>query len=125
MLASHALRLLKQPVSRVVRTIGNIRNERYAVLRGLLRGETSLPDEDDLSREELKTVVLPPGAWAIGRSLADLEQRGYAVRTESVLRHGIVGRNPDASLRLQQGDELVLVGSPEALEHAEQVLLAG
>jgi CPA2 family monovalent cation:H+ antiporter-2 len=125
MLASHALMLLKQPVSRVVRTIGNIRNERYAALRGLLRGETSLPDEDDLSREELKTVVLPPGAWAIGRSLAELQERGYAVRTESVLRHGIVGRNPDATLRLQQGDELVLVGSPEAVEHAEQVLLAG
>ena len=125
MLASHALMLLKQPVSRVVRTIGSIRNERYALLRGLLPDATTLPAGDDDRREELKTVVLPPGAFAIGLTLADLQARGFAVRTESVLRHGIVGRHPDASLRLQQGDELVLAGSPEALEHAEQVLLAG
>jgi CPA2 family monovalent cation:H+ antiporter-2 len=125
MLASHALLLLKQPVSRVVRTIAHIRNDRYASLRGLLRGESALPETDIESIEELKTVVLPPGAWAVGRTLEEAQRSGCTARVESVLRHGIVGRNPDADLRLQQGDEIVLAGSPENLEHAEKVLLAG
>jgi Trk K+ transport system NAD-binding subunit len=42
-----------------------------------------------------------------------------------VLRHGIVGRQPDPGMRLQQGDEVVIAGTPENLEHAEKVLLAG
>jgi CPA2 family monovalent cation:H+ antiporter-2 len=105
MLASHALLLLKQPVSRVVRTIAHIRNDRYASLRGLLRGESALPETDIESIEELKTVVLPPGAWAVGRTLEEAQRSGCTARVESVLRHGIVGRNPDADLRLQQGDD--------------------
>lgn len=125
MLASHVLLLLKQPVSRVVRTIGQIRNDRYASLRGLLRAGDALPDDDADRLEELKTIVLPPGAWAVGRTLDEIQQRGFAARADSVLRHGIVGRNPDGALRLQQGDELVLAGRPEDLEHAEKVLLAG
>ncbi len=125
MLASHALLLLKQPVSRVVRTIGHIRNDRYASLRGLLRAEGALPEATADALEELKTVVLPPGAWAVGRTLAELQQDGCAARIESVLRQGIVGRQPSGALRLQQGDELVLAGTPEILEHAEKVLLAG
>jgi CPA2 family monovalent cation:H+ antiporter-2 len=126
MLASHALVLLKQPVSRVVRTIANIRQERYASLRALLRGEDSFPEDIETGiHDELKSVVLPPGAWADGRTCAEVIERGASVRIDSVLRHGIVGRQPDSGMRLQQGDEVVIAGTPENLEHAEKVLLAG
>jgi len=126
MLASHALVVLKHPLSRVVHTIGRIRNERYASLRPLLQSDDSLPeDAAEGAHQQLKTVVLPPGAWAEGRSLDDVRAQGVAVRIDSVLRHGISGREPDSRMILQQGDELVLAGTPEDLEHAERVLLAG
>jgi CPA2 family monovalent cation:H+ antiporter-2 len=125
MLASHALLLLKQPVSRVVRAIGSARSDRYASLRGLLRGTEGLPAEEPGGTEELASVVLPPGAWAIGRSLRELRTAGLDARVDSVRRHGIVGRDPQPGMTLQQGDEVVLVGTPAALEHAEQLLLAG
>jgi CPA2 family monovalent cation:H+ antiporter-2 len=126
MLASHALMLLNQPVSRVVRTIGNIRSDRYASLRGLLRGESDLPDEEtEADAASIRTVVIPPGAWAVDQSLSDVVGRGVEVRFRSVLRHGVLGNDPDLSLRLRVGDEIVCAGSPEALEHAEKVLLAG
>jgi CPA2 family monovalent cation:H+ antiporter-2 len=126
MLASHALMLLNQPVSRVVRTIGNIRSDRYASLRGLLRGESDLPDEEtEADSASIRTVVIPPGAWAVDQSLADVLRRGVDVHFRSVLRHGVVGNEPDLALRLRVGDEIVCAGSPEALEHAEKVLLAG
>lgn len=126
MLASHALMLLDQPVSRVVRIIGHIRSDRYASLRGLLRGESDLPDEESAADAAgVRTFVIPPGAWAIDQSLRDVLSRGVDVQFRSVLRHGVVGNDPDLALRLRVGDEVVCVGPPESLEHAEKVLLAG
>lgn len=125
MLASHVLLLLRLPVSRVVRAIGSARSDRYASLRGLLRATEGIPAADPGSAEELVSVVLPPGAWAIGRSLGELRAGGIEARVDSVRRRGIVGRDPQPDMTLQQGDEVVLIGTPAALEHAEQVMLAG
>jgi CPA2 family monovalent cation:H+ antiporter-2 len=84
MLVSHALLVLDVPLSRVVRTVGEIRRHRYSMLRSIFRREDAeLIDETHDLREELHTVVL------------------------------------------DQGDVVVIYGTPEALEHAEAVLLAG
>ncbi len=126
MLVSHTLMLLKVPVSRVVRTVAHVRENRYATLRSLFRRGDALPlDEQHAFREELRTVVLPPGAWAIGRSLAEVRARGAEVAFTAVRRQGIVGREPSEQLQLREGDVVVIYGAPEALEHAETVLLAG
>jgi CPA2 family monovalent cation:H+ antiporter-2 len=42
-----------------------------------------------------------------------------------VRRQGILGREPATSMMLREGDIVVMYGMPEALEHAEAVLLAG
>ena len=61
---SQTLLLLKVPVSKVVRTLADIRSHRYSVLRSIFRREGArVIDEDHALREELHTVVLPPGAW--------------------------------------------------------------
>ena len=126
MLVSHALMLLNAPVSRVVRTISEIRGNRYATLRNIFRREGALAiGEDHAFREELKSVVIPPGAWSVSRSLRDVHERGADVVFTALRRHGILGREPSRDTRLREGDIVVLYGLPEALEHAEAVLLAG
>ena len=126
MLVSHALLVLDVPLSRVVRTVGEIRRHRYSMLRSIFRREDAeLIDETHDLREELHTVVLPPGAWSINRSIAEVRARGAEVSFTAVRRSGIVGRDPDDSMKLDQGDVVVIYGTPEALEHAEAVLLAG
>ena len=40
-------------------------------------------------------------------------------------RQGITGREPAGDTELREGDVVVIYGVPEALEHAEAVLLAG
>lgn len=80
MLVSHTLMLLNVPVSRVVRTVGAIRNNRYSTLRNIFRRDDALPiDDAHAFREELKSVVVPPGAWAVGRSIGEVRQRGAEV----------------------------------------------
>ena len=126
MMVSHVLMLLHVPVSRVVRTLGEIRNNRYTVLRNIVRHVDARPvDETSEHREEIKSVVVPPGAWAVGRSLSEVRGRGVAVTFTAVRRHGILGREPSGDTVLRDGDIVVIYGQPEELERAESVLLAG
>jgi monovalent cation:H+ antiporter-2, CPA2 family len=126
MLVSHVLMLLHVPVSRVVRTIGDIRNSRYAVLRTIVRrGDARPVDETREHREEIKSVVVPPGAWAVGRSLSEVHNRGVEVTFTGVRRQGILGREPAPDTILRDGDIVVIYGQPEELERAEAILLAG
>jgi CPA2 family monovalent cation:H+ antiporter-2 len=126
MLVSHVLMLLHVPVSRVVRTLGDIRSSRYTVLRNIVEGGEARPAEElDEHREELKSVVVPPGAWAVGRTLGEVRGRGVEVAFTGVRRQGILGREPASDTVLRDGDIVVIYGQPEELERAEAVLLAG
>ncbi len=126
MLVSQVLMLLHVPVSRVVRTVGEIRAGRYATLRRVFRHDKDQPlDDTHAFREELRSVVLPPQAWAVGRQLQAVQDRGAEVVFTAIRRHGITGRQPDGTTELKEGDLVVIYGTPEALEHAEAVLLAG
>ena len=127
MLVSQVLMLLEVPVSRVVHTIGQIRNDRYSVLRTIHRREDPRPPSDaQVYREEIKSIVIPPGAWAVGRTVNDVRERGAGeVAFTGIRRHGILGREPSGDTRFREGDIVVVYGQPEALEHAEGVLLAG
>jgi len=125
-LVSHALLMLEVPMSRVLRTVGEIRRQRYKILRTVFRREgAELIDETHALREELHTVVLPPGAWSVSRTLREIHDRGAEVSFTAVRRDGIVGRDPDQDMQLREGDIVILFGTPEANEHAEAVLLAG
>ncbi len=125
-LVSHALLVLDVPMSRVLRTVGEIRRQRYKILRTVFRREgAEFIDESHALREELHTVVLPPGAWSVARSLREIHERGAEVSFTAVRRDGIVGRDPDQDMKLREGDIVILFGTPEANEHAEAVLLAG
>jgi CPA2 family monovalent cation:H+ antiporter-2 len=126
MLASHVLLLLDVPVSRVVKTVGDIRNNRYSMLRRLFRRDDSrMVGDGEADSEELHTVVLPPGAYCVGRTLADLKLEGDAVTITAIRRDGILGQQPEPSTVLREGDVVILAGTPEALEHGEARLLMG
>jgi CPA2 family monovalent cation:H+ antiporter-2 len=126
MLVSHVLLCLNTPMPQVVRVVGEIRGQRYAALRGEFQVEDGAMLEDwEPMREELRTVVLPPGAWGVGRELAALAAEGATVTVTALRRSGIVGRDPARDTVLREGDVLVLLGTAAALEHAESILLAG
>ncbi len=119
MLLSHLLLLLKVPVSRVVRTVDEIRSDRYGMLREYF------PAQGDALREELHSVILPPHAWAVGRTIGEFLARGSQAAVSSLRRDGIVGRDPGQDTVLKVGDVVVVCGTPEAVEHAETLLLMG
>jgi monovalent cation:H+ antiporter-2, CPA2 family len=126
MLLSHLLLLMKLPVGRVIRTVNDIRSHRYSMLRQYFRAAGAEPlDENHAFREELHSVILPPHAWAVGRSIMELYQRGSEAAVSAVRRDGIVGREPGPDTIFKVGDVVVVYGTPEAVEHAESLLLMG
>jgi CPA2 family monovalent cation:H+ antiporter-2 len=126
MLLSHLLLLLKLPVPRVIRTVNDIRSSRYGMLRQYFpAADAERLDESHAFREELHSVILPPHAWAVGHSIADLAARGSRASVSAVRRDGIVGREPSPDTLLKEGDVVVMCGTPEAVEHAETLLLMG
>jgi CPA2 family monovalent cation:H+ antiporter-2 len=126
MLLSHLLLLVKLPVGQVIRTVNDIRSHRYQMLRQYFRAEGAEHlDESHAFREQLHSVILPPHAWAVGRSITDLNLRGSQATVNAVRRDGIVGREPGPDTVFKEGDVVVVYGTPEAVEHAETLLLMG
>ena len=125
-LVSAALRTLQVPAARVAQALGQVRDNRYVLLSNV-RQHTDSPvsPESQTQRAEVRTVVIPPGAWAVGRCVEEIQKQGAAVGFTAIRRHGILGQAPDGTTRLREGDVVLIHGLPEALEHAEGVLLAG
>jgi monovalent cation:H+ antiporter-2, CPA2 family len=126
MLVSQVLMLLNVPVTRVVRTVGEIRRARYATLRSVVPVDAGsaggLPEEPG---EGIASIVVPPRAWAVGRPLAQVRERGAEVAFTALRRNGITGREPSDATVLQEGDVIVVYGMPDAVEHAEAIVLTG
>jgi monovalent cation:H+ antiporter-2, CPA2 family len=122
-LVSQALMLLQLPAAQVGRIVQTLRQQRYATLR--TRIGAPLDPDDEASADQLRSVVLPPGGWAVGRRLEEIRARGAEVAFTAIRRQGITGREPAGDTELREGDVVVIYGVPEALEHAEAVLLAG
>jgi CPA2 family monovalent cation:H+ antiporter-2 len=126
MMGSHLLLLLGVPMSHIVRQVREARASRYRMLRGFFHGEDLFEQrEHPAYQERLHSVSLPERANAVGKRLSDLHLEELGVTVSAVRRGGIRGAEPAPETQLAAGDVLVLYGAPEALDEAEQVLLAG
>lgn len=126
MLVSHLLALLHVPMSRIVRTVRDVRSHRYSLLRTLFRAEDARPlDPSHAFREQLNNITVVPEAWAVGRRIEELGLPDHHLVVTALRRHGIVGRQPADDTLLQEGDVLVLYGTPEDLEQGEARILHG
>ena len=126
MLASHALVLLGVPLRRVVRRIRDVREHRYSLMRGFFHGGTDEAEDPDEAREpRLHSVTLATGAGASGRSLGELALDQLGVRVTALRRRELRMISPDPKTALQEGDVIVLLGTPEQLAAAEMRLLQG
>jgi len=126
MLASHALVLLGVPLRRVVRRIREVREHRYSLMRGFFHGGTDEAEDPDEAREpRLHSVTLATGAGASGRSLGELALEDLGVRVTALRRREQRMISPDPQTALQEGDVIVLLGTPEQLAAAEMRLLQG
>ena len=126
MLASHALMLLGVPLNRVLRRIRNTREQRYSLLRGYFHGATdAVEDAAHKAQKLLHSVLITPGAAAIGRTLGELNLARLEVEVKAVRRHHVHAQAPQPEFRIETGDVLVLLGSEQDCAAAEMKLMQG
>ncbi len=126
MLASQTLALLGLPMSRVFGYVRRVREDRYRLLRGYFQGSAAQDLEDPSRyREELKTVALPAGAYAVGRRLGDIGLDAMGIEVQGIRRGGHRGPEPDSDVILTQDDVLILFGTSQDLERAAETALSG
>ncbi len=125
MLSSLLLMMLKVPVSRVFHKVRQVRKERYALLHRVLPGEEAIAVAPRGGVEEHWTVDLSEGMWAVGHTLAEVNLSELGIQITAMQRSGERIPNPAATTQLQEGDTLILFGSPAALERAEKRLRKG
>ncbi|MDA8128337.1 MAG: monovalent cation:proton antiporter-2 (CPA2) family protein [Betaproteobacteria bacterium] len=126
MLASHALMLLGVPLSQVLKRIREVRETRYALMRGFFRGASDVDDElDQAAQPRLHTVLITQGAAAPGHTLEELKLGELLVDVVAIRRQGIKGVDPQPDTLIQAGDVLVLRGAADGLAAAEFRVLQG
>lgn len=126
MLASHALMLLGVPLNRVVKRIRLFREERYKLFKGYFHGASDA-DNEDLQKQQVRlhSVIITTGAFAIGRSLADMQLSMFDVEVKAIRRPNSNGAMLNTDSLLAEGDVVVLLGQPSGLINAENALLIG
>ncbi len=126
MLASHALMMMGVPLTRVLKRIRDVREQRYGLFKGFFRGASDNDaDLDEDVQPRLQSVAITKGAYAIGKTLSELQLDMLQVEVVAVRRHNIRGLDPSSDTRIAESDVLVLRGVPEGLAAAEIRLLQG
>ena len=122
MLAAQTLTLLGVPVERALEQVRKIRADRYSALRAFYRGESDRLQR--LAQEKLACVV-EGQAYAVGRSLAELNLTRFGITLEALRRQRVRDEAPDGGTVVQADDVLVLAGESAALSAAENFILDG
>lgn len=126
MLVSHLLLLLGVPVSKVIHRVQVVRASRYQLLRQFFHGqEAAALQTSALPREGLRTVILSHDAYAIGKTLGEINLDKTDVLVTAVRRLDGKSRRAHPQLRFRQGDVVIIYGAPENLERAQNILLKG
>ena len=126
MLAFHALVLLNVKSRRAITQISKIRRDRYELLHHVFPSH-DMEDLGDLekNREQLYVLSLGDSAAAIGKTLESFELEKHEVSVSAIRRGSIRRPEPAPETVFEQGDILVLYGTPPHLEHVERLLLEG
>ncbi|MCX7897031.1 MAG: monovalent cation:proton antiporter-2 (CPA2) family protein [Rhodocyclaceae bacterium] len=122
MLATHALALAGVPMARVIKRLRALREEHYAMLRGFFHGAEA---ETEHEGPRLKAIVLDAEAWAVGKTLQEVDLARFGVRVTAIRRKH-APRIPIADATgLAAGDIVVVSGQAQAIARAEARLLQG
>jgi len=126
MLASHTLIQLGVPLNRVLRRIRDTREQRYSLLRGFFHGESDeSEDAAHAAQRLLHSVLITPGAAAIGKTLTALNLATCNVEVKAVRRPGITAQAPQPDAQIEVGDVLVLYGAERDCAAAEIRVMQG
>ena len=126
MLVTQVLQLSGVPMSRILKRVRKERKGHYANMHGFFPGETT---ELDFVRQDkmefMHAVILTKNAFAVGKSLRNLNLQQWRVSVKGLRRDNHELSEPDQTMLLLVGDIIVISAKPRKVERAERFLLEG
>lgn len=126
MLVTQVLQMSGVPMSRILKRVRKERKGHYANMHGFFPGETTEMDyikQDKL--EFMHAVILPNHAYAVGKSLNELNLQQWKIKVKGLRRDNHELADPEQNTVLLDGDVLVITGKPRRVERTERFLLEG
>lgn len=104
--------------------IHRIREQGYEILRSTTAEPAKLETVNvALDAASTETILLTPDSPVVGKGLGELDFRGASGATIiAVMRDGETKVSPGANYRLEAGDTVVLLGTPEKIERAINII---
>lgn len=127
MLASHLLLMLGVPASKILLKMRAIHADRYRMMQGFFKGtdETSLLEEDTVTRMELHTLTIPENAYAVGKPMYEIMDPTTDTNIKVLTRGLTRFPNPDPNMIIEAGDVLVVHATPESFYAASERIVKG
>lgn len=126
MLSSHVLFMSGVPMKRIIRRVSQERENRYSLLHSYyISDEAPHRDENTERLEYLHVFALADNAYAVGKTIAELNLQARRVSIAALRRQGREIEAPSIETSLQGHDVLVLKGKPRRVERCERFLLNG
>jgi K+/H+ antiporter YhaU regulatory subunit KhtT len=102
------------------RQVSEVRSEGYQMLRSPSLSLVEVREiSDALGGASTETLVVEAGSPVEGKTIGELELRSRTgVTVIAVAREGQTEINPGPQLKIQADDALVLLGTPEQIDHA-------
>ncbi len=123
-IAEHMLQQLGMASDELLPVVESIRRDGYKVLRSYYHGD-SVKSARATGETFLHTFILQAKDYANGKQIGELELERFGISIKTLRRGDIRGDHPDASMRLQAGDKLVLEGKADRFGAAENLLRNG
>jgi CPA2 family monovalent cation:H+ antiporter-2 len=126
MLVTQVLQLSGVPMSRILKRVRKERKGHYANMHGFFPGETT--ELDYIKQEKFEfmhAVILTKNAYAVGKSLQQLNLQQWRVSVKGLRRDNHELSEPDEHMALLAGDVIVIAAKPRKVERAERFLLEG
>jgi CPA2 family monovalent cation:H+ antiporter-2 len=126
-LCNRTLRRVGIPGNLIARELRSIREERYGMFRESAPAPAHVADlPEGILGANVETHTLLAGAWAVGRSLRDLNLRAVTgASVIALLQDGQVHSSPDPDRPLVEKDTVVLMGNTDQLALACHLLDQG
>jgi len=126
MLVTQVLQISGVPMSRILKRVRKERKGHYANMHGFFPGETTELDYEKQDKLEfLHAVILTQDAYAVGKSLQQLNLEQWRVNVKGLRRDNHELAEPDENMALLVGDVILIAAKPRKVERAERFLLEG
>jgi CPA2 family monovalent cation:H+ antiporter-2 len=126
MLVTQVLQLSGVPMSRILKRVRKERKGHYANMHGFFPGKTTELDYIKQNKTEfMHAVILTENAYAVGKSLQQLNLQKLRVSVKGLRRGDHELSEPDENMFLLVGDVVVITAKPQKVERAERFLIEG